>query len=136
MQPAAAVVFDTDCVLCSGMVHFVLRHERGPTIRFVSAWSPSGLALAAAHGLTEKDLNDTYLVVENGIGYTRSDAGIVLLGHLRAPWRWGAPLLRMVPRFVRDPLYTFVAHHRYRWFGHAPRCFRPPPASADRFIDS
>lgn len=31
------VVFDTDCVLCSGMVRFVLAHERGPDLCFVGA---------------------------------------------------------------------------------------------------
>ncbi len=134
MQRFTTIVFDTDCVLCSGMVHFVLRHERAPTIRFVGAWSQTGLDLAAEHGLTRADLDETYLVVENGRGFTKSDAGIVVARHLKAPWSW-LGLLRVVPHPLRDAVYSMIARRRYRWFGHKPKCFLPPPGMADRFID-
>lgn len=128
------VIFDTDCVLCSGFVHFILRHERAPTIDFVGAWSDIGLKLAAEHGLTRADLDQTYLVVENGRGLTKSDASIALLHHLKAPWSW-AGCLRLVPRGVRDGVYTLVARRRYRWFGHKANCFLPPAEARARFID-
>ena len=128
------VIFDTDCVLCSGFVHFILRHERAPTIDFVSAWSTTGLSLAAAHGLTRAQLNETYLVIENGRGLTKSDAGIAIVRHLKAPWSWGR-CLRFVPKAVRDSGYTLVARRRYRWFGHQTNCFLPPAAARSRFID-
>jgi hypothetical protein len=57
------VVFDTDCVLCSGMVSFVLAHERAPELRFAGAWSDEGLALAARHGFSRPDLDETFLVL-------------------------------------------------------------------------
>ena len=37
------VVFDTNCVLCSGMVAFILAHERNRALRFVGAWSDNSL---------------------------------------------------------------------------------------------
>jgi predicted DCC family thiol-disulfide oxidoreductase YuxK len=58
------VVFDTDCVLCSSWVHFIVQHESDHTTRFMSAWSDQGRALARQYGLTEADLQLTYLVVE------------------------------------------------------------------------
>jgi predicted DCC family thiol-disulfide oxidoreductase YuxK len=134
MSTVTTIIFDTDCMLCSGMVHFVLRHEKAPTIRFVGAWSATGLRLAAEHGLTPADLDETYLVIENGQGFTRSDASLVVTRKLRAPWSWlGA--LRLIPRPLRDGIYTMVARRRYRWFGHKPQCFIPPPGMADRFVD-
>ncbi len=128
------IVFDTDCVLCSGLVHFILRHERAPTLRFVGAWSESGLRLAAEHGLTRADLDETYLVIEDGRAFTKSDANLVVVRHLKAPWSWLAAL-RVVPKPLRDVLYTMVARRRYLWFGHRPQCFRPPKEMARRFID-
>jgi len=62
------VVFDTDCLLFSRWVHFLLVHERDEELVFVRAWSSTGLALAARYGLTRADLSQTYLVIENGRG--------------------------------------------------------------------
>ena len=129
------MVFDTDCVLCSGVVHFILTHERAPTIQFVNAWSKPGLALAAHYGLSRDDLNETFLVVENGVASTKSEGALRVLGHLRPPWSW-LTALRFVPRFIRDGVYSIIARRRYRWFGQKAQCFRPISGMGDRFVDS
>lgn len=134
MPGITTIIFDTDCVLCSNMVHFVLHHERAPNIRFVGAWSHTGQRIAAEHGLSPADLDETYLVVEDGRGFTKSDAGLVVVRHLKAPWSWLAAL-RIVPKPFRDAVYTMIARRRYRWFGHKPKCFHPPAGMSDRFID-
>lgn len=128
------VIFDTDCVLCSGWVHFLLRHERDNELIFVNAWSDAGLALAARHGLDRLDLEKTYLVIEKGVGLTRSTAGLALIAHLRPPWSW-LRFLRILPRIMRDTIYDVVARNRYRWFGRKSQCFVPTPDMRHRFID-
>ena len=129
-----SVIFDTDCVLCSGFVHFILRNERNSDIVFVNAWSKSGLAMAAEHGLSPMELDRTYLVVKDGVGHVRSDAGLVILDYLRMPWRM-LRLLRFCPRFLRDGVYSVVARNRYALFGNKSQCFVPPPDAVQRFID-
>jgi predicted DCC family thiol-disulfide oxidoreductase YuxK len=127
------VVFDTNCVLCSGMVAFVLAHERAPVLRFAGAWSREGLALAAKHGFSRADLDETFLVVRDDTALTRSDAGIEIARHFRAPWRWAA-IAAIVPRGLRDAVYDFVARRRYRWFGERRDCTVVPPGQRYRFI--
>lgn len=126
------MVFDTDCVLCSGTVAFILRHERDADLRFVGAWSPEGERLAAAHGFSRADLDETFLVILGGDALTRSDAGLAVAAHLRPPWRW-LTALRLVPRPLRDGLYGFVARRRYRWFGRRTDCAMAPPEQRHRF---
>lgn len=94
----------------------------------------TGLELAAAHGLSRADLDESYLVIEDGRGFIKSDAGLVVAQHLKAPWSW-LSVLRMVPRPLRDGAYAMIARRRYRWFGHKPQCFQPPPGMSDRFVD-
>jgi predicted DCC family thiol-disulfide oxidoreductase YuxK len=60
------VVFDTDCVLCSAMVAFILAHERALSLGLAGAWSEEGLALATTCGFCRSDLNETSLVVRGG----------------------------------------------------------------------
>lgn len=127
------IVFDTDCLMCSAWVRFVLRHERVPTSRFVSAWSEEGLAVADRHHLTPQDLDETYLVVVEGQPLTKSDATFAIFKTLHAPWRWAAAL-RFVPRSCRDWFYDLMAKNRYRWFGQKDQCFLPPMGQQDRFV--
>jgi predicted DCC family thiol-disulfide oxidoreductase YuxK len=130
----ALIVFDTDCVLCSRMVRFVLAHENSPFFAFVGAWSPAGLKLAARYGFTRENLDETVLVVIDGVAYHHSDAAIEILRRMRQPWAL-LSTLRFVPRFLRDPAYSAVARRRYRWFGHKRGCFVPPPEQRARFLD-
>ena len=132
-DPGPVIVFDTNCLLCSALVAFVLAHERDRSLRFAGAWSEQGLALAGAHGFSRADLDETFLVIDRGRVLTRSDAGFAILRHLRAPWRWLAPG-RLVPRVLRDGVYTFVARRRYRWFGRHENCTVVPPGERERFI--
>lgn len=132
-QPSPLIVlFDADCVLCSAWVRFLLRHERGPSTRFVSAWSEEGRRLAGGHGLSVADLNDTFLVIRGEQALTRSDAALALIGELRAPARW-LGIGRFIPRRWRDGLYDIVARNRYRWFGRKELCVAPPPDQRWRF---
>ena len=133
LDTKSVVVFDTDCVLCSLWVRFVLEKERRPSLVFVRAWSGTGLALSSRHGLKAADLHRTYLLIEKGRPLTRSAATIAILKHLRPPWSWFA-LLGVVPSPIRDLLYRWVADNRYAWFGRKDDCFLPPLAARDRFI--
>jgi predicted DCC family thiol-disulfide oxidoreductase YuxK len=128
------VIFDADCVLCSAWVRFILRHERNHDLRFINSWSNTGLALAAQFGLSRDDLQRTFLVISEDVGLTYSDAGIALLGRLKAPWRW-LRIVAIAPRKWRDALYKLVARNRYQWFGRKERCFVPSPDMRSRFID-
>jgi len=130
----AQMVFDTNCVLCSGAVHFILRHERDAGIQFVNAWSPAGLEIAARHGLSREDLDKTVLFVKDGEGFTRSDSVLEIARHLTAPWRWIRGF-HIVPRPIRDFLYSAVAQRRYRIFGYRDGCFVPTQDMRHRFVD-
>ncbi len=127
------VIFDTNCVLCSGIVAFILAHERGPTLRFAGAWSPDGLRLAAQHGFTKSDLNETFLVIADHTALSRSDGALYILKRLKVPWRL-LTALSIVPRGIRDAVYDYIARRRYGWFGERADCVIVPLDQRHRFI--
>jgi len=49
------------------------------------------------------------------------------------PWR-AVAALGLVPRFLRDPVYRWVARNRYRLFGRHDRCMLPEPQWGERFL--
>ncbi|MFK7744236.1 MAG: thiol-disulfide oxidoreductase DCC family protein [Roseobacter sp.] len=124
-------VFDSNCALCDGGVHYTLRHEKTDSIRFVSIQSETGRALAQKHGIDPDDPL-SFLFIEQGIALEKSDAIMALADHLDGPAR-AARLLRFMPKWLRDAGYVVLARNRYRVFGKTDRCIIPTPQNADRF---
>lgn len=127
------IVFDGVCHLCNGWVHFLLRVDRCGLYRFASMQSETGRTLLRDHGLNPDDPS-SFLLLREGQARTDSDAILDVLTGLGGAWRMFG-VLRVVPRVLRDPVYRFIARHRYRLFGKRDVCMMPTPESAARFID-
>ena len=127
-----ALLFDAECVVCSGWVHFVLRWDRAGTIRIGAVQSDAGRDLLRFAGLDPDDI-DTMLLIERGVPYARSSAFLRAVRYFRFPM----PLLAIgliVPAFLRDWLYDRVAKNRYRLFGKKELCLVPAPEERARFL--
>ncbi|MCU0279349.1 MAG: DCC1-like thiol-disulfide oxidoreductase family protein [Candidatus Nanopelagicales bacterium] len=102
----ATVHFDGFCVLCNHTVRFLQRHARPGELEYVA--NPAADQVSV-------------IVEDNGVVYTKSDAVLQLLRHLRQPWP-ALRALRLVPRPLRDAVYDWVAANRYEWFGRLDVC--------------
>lgn len=127
------VLFDGVCNLCNASVAFILKHERGPTLRFAALQSDAGQSMLEAIG-RDPDQLDSIVLVEGQRAWERSDAVLRIAGHLRAPWRW-TQALTAVPRWIRDPVYRGIARHRYWLFGKRDACMMPTDAVRERFVE-
>ncbi|NNE69463.1 MAG: thiol-disulfide oxidoreductase DCC family protein [Rhodothermales bacterium] len=130
--PHPIILFDGVCNLCNASVNFVLDRDPG-TFRFGSLQSPEGQALMAEVGYSDERMGSIVLV-EGGNVLTESDAVLRIAGRLQGPARL-LRLFRVVPRWIRDPVYRLVSRNRYRWFGRRDVCRIPTPDLKDRFID-
>lgn len=133
-EEKSVVVFDGVCVLCNHWVDFILRHDHAGQFQLAAMQGRHGRALLQAHGLSPDD-PASFLLVQGGRAHIDSDAIMQLLQQLGSGWRMIAGLARMIPRFCRDPLYRWIARHRYRLFGKRAQCRVPDPAQAWRFLD-
>lgn len=113
------VLYDGYCALCNASVQFLQAREREGALEYAAQQSARGQAALQAAGLPKDDLA-TVVLVEGERVFSRSEAGLRALRYLRQPWPL-LEVLRIIPAFLRDPVYNFVAHNRYRWFGRAPR---------------
>ena len=127
------VVFDGVCVLCNGWVQFLLRHDRQARFRFAAMQTGTGRRLLQQHGLDPDD-PVSLLVLDGPRAFTDTDAVLQVLRQLGGPWRVLAWLGRGMPQRLRDPLYRWVARHRYRWFGRHAACMVPSPDQRSRFF--
>ena len=109
---SGVVIFDGVCNLCSRAVQFIVAHEVSPTLHFASVQSAAGARLMRQFDLDPEEAK-TFVLVEEGLSYVRSEAAIRVSRHLRMPWRL-LGLAWVVPRFLRDYCYDLVARNRYR----------------------
>lgn len=126
------IVFDGECIFCSGWVNFVLRHDKLSRYRFITAQSPLGEALYRHYGLDSHNY-ETNILIENGRAFLKSEGTLRMAAGFGFPWRLLA-VLRIVPRALRDPPYKLVAHNRYRIAGRRNSCFVPTPEHRSRFL--
>ena len=133
----AVLVFDGVCVLCSGWVRFLLRHDHAGRYAFASMQGDRGRALLRAHGLDPDDPLSLLLLEYDRADGARvsvdSDAVRRVLAGMGGLWRL-AHLIAILPRPLRDSLYRMLARNRYRLFGRHEACMVPEPAQAHRFL--
>ena len=126
------IVFDGECVFCSGFFRFMLRHDRRETFAYATAQSPLGQGLYSALGLPLDDF-ETNLIIVDGVIYRRLDDYAAAMGQLGYPWRLLA-LCRLLPGLIKDAIYKPIARNRYRIFGRYDACMIPDAALRDRFL--
>ena len=129
----ATILFDGVCNLCSGFVRFVVARDPHARFRFAALSSTAAQSLLRECGVTAP-IPDTMVLVENGKVYFRSDAPLRIARGLTLPWPLASAFL-VVPRFIRDTVYDFVAARRYRWFGRRQVCMVPTPELRGRFLE-
>jgi predicted DCC family thiol-disulfide oxidoreductase YuxK len=115
------IIFDGNCVLCSSFARFIMRTDHVHRFRLLAAQSPLGTTLYEHFGL-DPIRYETYVLLEDGKAYFRSDASIRIFAGLGWPWRV-ATLGRLVPRPALDALYNVIARNRLRWFGVRETCY-------------
>lgn len=77
---------------------------------------------------------NSFILVEGERYYSRSTAALRMLRRLGAGWNFLYGLI-LLPSFLRDAVYNWVARNRYKWFGKKEECMVPDPGVKDRFLD-
>jgi predicted DCC family thiol-disulfide oxidoreductase YuxK len=77
---------------------------------------------------------DTIVFIEKGKSYTYARAAIRVCRYLD----WPAKMLYafiIIPRFISQPVYKWIARNRYKWFGKKETCMIPTEAVRKRFLE-
>ncbi|MCC7532909.1 MAG: DUF393 domain-containing protein [Bacteroidia bacterium] len=123
------VFYDGICGLCNWCVQFLLKWDKKSVFTFCSLQSKS-----AAKFLGDNYSTDSIVLYYNGKVYNKSTAVlniVVLLGGL---WKV-AFLFKVIPKFLRDFIYDWIAVNRYRWFGKLDACKLPDKETHNRFLE-
>jgi len=133
MNPAHPVVlFDGVCNFCNATMNFLMKQDKGRVFRFAALQSPAGQQLLEQYSQPKEQFN-SFLLIENGKVYRSSTAGLRLYNKLPWYWKW-TQVFWIVPPFLRNGIYDFIARNRYKWFGRREQCMIPTPEMRARFL--
>jgi predicted DCC family thiol-disulfide oxidoreductase YuxK len=133
MHENPIILFDGVCNLCNASVQYVIKHDHKALFRFTALQGKTGQQLLKQYDLADNDLNSFVLILDNK-AYTRSSAALNVAKYLAGPSKLLYGFI-IVPPFIRNAVYNFIAKNRYRWFGKKDSCMIPTATIISRFIN-
>lgn len=132
MKEHPIILFDGVCNFCNAAINFVLKQDKKDIFRFAPLQSEAGKKLLQQYHLSTEDF-ESFILIDKGKVYKKSAAALNVMNQL--PWYFKEiQVLRIVPVFLRDAIYDFIACNRYKWFGKKESCMIPTPEISNKFL--
>ena len=128
----AIILFDGVCNFCNSSINFVIRHDKKNYFLFATLQSEKGRELLKKLNV-DNTQTDSVVLIENSKVYIKSTAALRISKHLNRlyPLFYGCII---IPPFIRNAVYDYVARNRYKWFGKSDVCMVPGEDIRSRFL--
>ncbi|HQW84490.1 MAG TPA: thiol-disulfide oxidoreductase DCC family protein [Ferruginibacter sp.] len=133
MNDKPIILFDGVCNFCNNAVNFTIKRNKKGNIFFAAIQSDAGQNILQQYHLP-KDEMQSFIFIENEKVYKQSTAALRVCRHLTALWPLCYGFI-IVPKFIRDSIYNWIAKNRYKWFGIRQECMIPTPEIKARFLN-
>ncbi|MBR9757239.1 MAG: thiol-disulfide oxidoreductase DCC family protein [Algicola sp.] len=128
------VLFDGVCNLCNSSVQYVIKHDKANRFMFAALQSKVGQQLIEDFNI-DTSKTDSILLYSPGkaLAY-KSTAALKIALKLGFP-RHLMVVFFVVPTFIRNAVYDYIARNRYKWYGKRDHCIIPTPELKSKFLD-
>lgn len=129
------ILFDGVCNLCNSSVLFVIKRDKKNNFLFAPLQSDVGKTILDQFKV-DTDKTDSILLYNpetNTLDY-KSSAAILVAKHLNLPYNLMS-IFFIVPAFIRNWVYDYIAKNRYKWFGKKEACMIPTPDLKSKFLE-
>lgn len=126
------ILFDGVCNLCNGGVQFIIKKDKKNLFKFAALQSEFGQELLKKHQISTESM-DSFVYVYQDSAYTKSTAALKIARELKRGWQFFYVFI-IIPSFIRNWFYDWVAKNRYKWFGKKESCMIPTPGLKARFL--
>lgn len=126
------LLYDGDCGFCNKSIQFLLEREKNNQMHFASLQSETGLQLKRYFEISDK--TDSMILIKDYAAYIKSCAALRLTLYMKGLW----PLLIVfviIPPFIRNLVYDFIAKRRKHLITSKQHCFIPSQENKHRFLD-
>lgn len=133
-QQKQIILFDGVCNLCNRLVQWVIKRDKNDTFRFAPLESKIGQQLLQEHNLNPGEI-DTIVLIQPFSGHSTKSTAVLKIGRAFSGIYHLFFLLQLIPAFLRNPIYDWVAKNRYKWYGKQDRCMIPTAEIQMKFLE-
>ncbi len=128
------ILFDGVCNLCNNSVQYVIKHDKKELFMFAPLQGKTGEQIIEHFNIDTAKTDSILLYTPNkGILY-KSSAALKIASQLGFPQNL-MPVFFIIPSFIRNWVYDYIAKNRYKWYGKKESCMIPTPELKSRFLE-
>jgi len=128
------VLFDGVCNLCNSSVNYVIKHDKGNIFKFAPLQGETGKKIINKFNLDTSQTDSILLYSDEKGLKIKSSAAMAIASKLGFP-RNLLSIFYIIPPFMRNWVYDYVAKHRYKWYGRKDTCMIPTPELKEKFLN-
>ena len=125
------LLFDGECGFCNRTVQFFLQREKNKKMHFAPLESEVGKQLRKYFEIDPRI--DSLILVKHHSAYIKSCAALRLAPYMKGLWPVMV-IFVLIPPFLRNLVYDFIARRRKRIFGRVESCALLKNEDRSRFL--
>ncbi|MGF1555182.1 thiol-disulfide oxidoreductase DCC family protein [Paucihalobacter sp.] len=127
------ILFDGVCNLCNNSVQFVIKRDKKNKFLFTALQGETATAVLKEFRIDNSKI-DSIILYEPARGVSlKSTAALKIASKMGFPINLLAVFL-IVPAFIRNWVYDYIAKNRYQWYGKQDNCMIPTPELKEKFL--
>lgn len=128
------ILFDGVCNLCNSSIQYVIKHDKKDIFMYAPLQGDTGEKIISYYHIDTNKIDSIILYApEKGI-YYKSTAALKAASELGFPTNLLSIFL-IVPAFMRNWVYDFIAKNRYKWYGKKDACMIPTLKLKNKFLE-
>jgi len=116
MNKELIILYDDMCGICRKCISFIQKRDLNTCYAYIPLKSKEArdILQKAVSGCYEEVISlDTLIVIDGSRTYIKSAAVINIIRNLKGLWKFFYSA-RLIPQFLRDPIYDFIVRKRYK----------------------
>lgn len=127
------ILFDGVCNLCDATVQYVIKKDVNDSFRFVAIQSELGQRIINYIKIDTIKTDSIILYIPGKAYFIKAEAALNIAKDLSGMISL-VSYLNILPKFIKNLGYDFVAKNRYKWYGKKESCMIPTPELKSKFL--
>ena len=126
------IFYDGLCAMCNRFIRILITLDEKEKFLLAPLQGKNGKILQKKFSKELKGIDS--VIFYNKKVYTKSSAIINILSELGGIYKL-AYIFNIIPSFISDSIYDYIARNRFQWFGKLDKCPMPEKKNISRFLD-
>ena len=126
------IFYDGLCARCNRFIRLLIKLDKKEKFLLAPLQGKNGKILKEKFSKELKGIDS--VIFYNKKVFTKSSAVINILNELGGAYKL-AYIFNIIPTFISDSIYDYIARNRFQWFGKLDKCPMPEKKNISRFLD-